>query len=252
MKRGRLTKEEQLHRFKQIAWFVFTFRYATRSQLDAFAQSVIGLKYPQWLIEYTIERGFITEYKKPEFRSKIYHLTKKGKLLLKDEEPNIIHYHFENRHAGINTFSHHNLVVESYFLLIKRLEISKWICEWALRANLRRREKIPDGLIILHNDTKIALEAETSYKTRSALKTWVVLYRYDIEKAKKYDIVLVIAQDMHTYESIRYKLYSIAPEFCGSNFILTELNMLREGLCFYKGNITTLAEAFKRPCTPAL
>lgn len=252
MKRGRLTKEEQLYRFKQIVWFVFTFRYATRSQLDTFAESVIGLKYPQWLIEYSIDRGFITEYKKPEFRSKIYHLTKKGRLLLKDEEPNIIHYQFEKRHTGINTFSHHNLVVESYFLLRERLEISRWTCEWVLRANLHRREKIPDGLIMLHNDTKIALETETSYKTRSALKTWVALYRYDIERAKKYDVVLVIAQDTLTYDSIKHKLYSVAPEFCGNNFILTEINMLRQGLCFYKGNITTLTEALKRPCTSVL
>jgi hypothetical protein len=215
MKRGRLTNEEQLCRFKQLLKFIFTFRYATRKQLDTFAKLIIGLKYPQWLIEYSIKQGLITEYKKPEFRSKIYHLTRKGKSLLKLDESNINYYHFEKRHAGINTFIHHNLLVESFFLLQKRLEIKKWVCEWVLRINKHKRDKIPDGLIILQDDTKIALEVETSYKTKSALKTLVTLYRYDIEKAFKYDTVLVIAQDTPNYGSIKRKLYNISPEFEG-------------------------------------
>ena len=245
MKRGRLTKEEQLYRFKQIVKFIFTFRYATRPQLDTFSKLVIGLKYPQWLIKYSIDQGLITEYKQPEFRNKIYHLTSKGKFLIKAEEPNISHYHFEKRHAGINTFSHHNLVVESFFLLQKCLDIKKWICEWVLRINTHKRDKIPDGLIILQDDTKIALEAETSYKTRDALNIVVSLYRYDIEKASKYDAVLVVAQDTPNYESIKRKLYNIDPRFCGRNFILTEMNMLKQNLCFYHASTIALPEVFK-------
>ena len=245
MRRGRLTREEQTQRFKQLARFIFTFRYATRPQLDTFAKIVMGIKYPQWLIEFSIDQGLITEYKRPEFRGKIYHLTRKGKALIKTDEPNIDRYHFEKRHAGVNTFIHHNLLVESFLLLQKRLEIKKWICEWVLRINTHKRDKIPDGLIILQDDTKIALEAETSYKTRGALNVWVTLYRYDIEKAGKYDVVLVIAQDMPAYESIRRKLYDINPVFCGRSFIITEVNMLKENLCFYQDNLMALKEALR-------
>ena len=244
MRRGRLTRAEQTQRFKQLAKFIFTFRYATRPQLDAFARIVMGIKYPQWLIEFTIERGFITEYKQQEFRSKIYHLTRKGKALIKPEEPNIDRYHFEKRHAGINTFIHHNLIVESFFLLQKRLEIKQWICEWVLRINTHKRDKIPDGLIMLQDDTKIALEVETSYKTKGSLGVWVTLYRYDIEK-NKYDVVLVVAQDMPTYESVKRKLYSLDQWFCGRSFIITEVNMLKENLCFYQDNLMALKEALR-------
>ena len=245
MKRGRLTRVEQAQRFKQLARFIFTFRYATRPQLDTFARVCLGLNYPQWLIEFTIEQGFITEYRQAEFRSKIYHLTLKGKAFIKPEEPNIDRYHFEKRHAGVNTFIHHNLIVESFFLLQKRLDIKQWICEWVLRINTHKRDKIPDGLIMLQDGTKIALEAETSYKTRSALNVWVTLYRYDLEKAFKYDVVLVIAQDMPAYESIRRKLYDINPVFCSRSFIITEVNMLRKDLCFYQDNLMALKEALR-------
>ena len=156
---------------------------------------VIGYKLSPVVNRVHHRAGLYYRIQATEFRSKIYHLTRKGKALIKPEEPNIDRYHFEKRHAGINTFIHHNLIVESFFLLQKRLEIKQWICEWVLRINTHKRDKIPDGLIILQDDIRIALEAETSYKTRGALDVWVTLYRYDIEKAGKYDVVLVIAQD---------------------------------------------------------
>ena len=246
MRRGRLTRAEQTQRFKQLAKFIFTFRYATRPQLDTFARACVGLKYPQWLVEFTIEQGLITEYKQAEFRSKIYHLTRKGKALIKPEEPNIDRYHFEKRHAGVNTFIHHNLIVESFFLLQKRLEIKQWICEWVLRINTHKRDKIPDGLIILQDDIRIALEAETSYKTKGSLDVWVTLYSYDIEKVGKYDVVLVIAQDNRTHESIKTKLYSLNQWFCSRSFIITEVNMLKQNLCFYQNKSMTLQEAVKQ------
>ena len=245
MKKGRLTKEEQLRRFRLLLKFIFTFRYATRKQLDSFSKLVIGLKYPQWLVEYSIKQGLIIEYKEPEFRSKIYHLTRKGKSLLKTEEPKVSYYHFEKRHAGMNTFGHHNLLVESFFLLQKHLEIKEWVCEWVLRINKYRKDKIPDGLIILSHGAKIALEVETSYKTKEAWKTVVALYRYDIEKISRYDAVLIVAQEALNYESIKHKLYKINPEFCGRNFILTEVTMLEQGMCFYQNKLIHLEEAIK-------
>jgi DNA-binding MarR family transcriptional regulator len=244
MQKGRLTKEEQGRRFKLLIKFIFTFRYATRKQLDGFARLIIGLRHPQWLVDYSIKQGLITSYQEPVSRSKIYHLTRKGKKLIKIEEPKVSHYHFEKRHAGMNTFGHHNLLVESFFLLQKQLKIKEWICEWVLRINKHKRDKIPDGLIILLNGAKIAMEVETSYKTKEAWKMVVTLYRYDIEKISKYDAVLIVAQDMLNYEGIKRKLYTISPEFCGKNFILTEVSMLGQGICFYQTKTMSLTEAF--------
>jgi hypothetical protein len=245
MKKGRITKEEQLRRFRLLLKFIFTFRYATRKQLDTFAKLVIGLKYPQWLVEYSIKQGLISSYQESVSRSKIYHLIRKGKSLIKNEEPQINYYHFEKKHAGINTFNHHNLLVESFFLLQKHLEIKEWVCEWVLRINKHKRDKIPDGLLILQDGINLALEVETSYKTKEAWRTVVTLYRYDIEKVSRYDAVLVVAQDTLNYESIKTKLYNLAPGFCASNFILTELSMLGHGLCFYQADTRNLAEAFR-------
>ena len=246
MQKGRITKEEQLRRFRLLLKFIFTFRYATRKQLDAFSKLIIGLKHPQWLIDYSIKQGLITSYQEPVSRSKIYHLTRKGKKLIKPDESKVSHYHFEKRHAGMNTFGHHNLLVESFFLLQKQLEIKEWICEWVLRINKHKKDKIPDGLIILSNGTNLSLEVETSYKTRGAWKTVVTLYRCDIEKFSRYDAVLVVALDTPGYESIKAKLYSLDLRFCSRNFILTEINMLKLGLCFYQSNTMALAEAFSK------
>lgn len=243
MQKGRITKEEQARRFRLLLKFIFTFRYATRKQLDAFSKLIIGLKHPQWLVDYSIKQGLITSYREPVSRSKIYHLTRKGKKLIKIDEPKVSHYHFEKRHAGMNTFGHHNLLVESFFLLQKQLQIQEWVCEWVLRINKHKKDKIPDGLIILSGGAKIALETETSYKTKEAWRTIVTLYRYDIEKISKYDAVLVVADTSLNYESIKTKLYSINPKFCAGSFILTEINMLQQGLCFYQASTMTLLEA---------
>ena len=243
MKKGRLTKEEQARRFRLLLKFIFTFRYATRKQLDAYSRLIIGLKHPQWLVDYSIKQGLITSYFEPVSRSKIYHLTKKGKKMLKAEEPQVNYYHFEKRHAGMNTFGHHNLLVESFFLLQKQFEIKEWICEWVLRINKRKKDKIPDGLLILQNDTNLALEVETSYKAREAWRTVVILYRYDIEDISRYDAVLIVAQDRLGYESIKAKLYGIKPNFCNRHFILTEVNMLQQGLCFYQQGVRLITEA---------
>jgi len=245
MNRGRINKEEQLRRFMLLLKFIFTFRYATRKQLSVFSKLIIGLNDPQWLIDYSLKQGLITSYEEPLSRRHIYHLTRRGKKLIKKEEPMIRYYHFEKKHTGMNTFNHHNLLVETFFLLQKQLPIKDWICEWVLRIDKSRKDKIPDGLMILTDDKRIALEAETSYKTKEALRTVVSLYCYDIEECSRYSAVLVIAQDMLTYESIKDKLYDIDPEFSINAFILTEINILKQGFCFYQTKIMALTEALK-------
>lgn len=165
--KGRLTKEEQERRFKLLCRFIFIFRYATRKQLDMFVESILNIKYPQWLIQYAQKQGLIKNYSDPVFRVKIYYLAKKGKDLLYQNELLIEYYRFEKDYAGLNTFEHHNLLVESFLLLQKQLAIKEWVSEWAVRIGKKKGDKLPDGLIKLNDGLKLALEAETSYKTFS-------------------------------------------------------------------------------------
>lgn len=239
--KGRLFKEEQEYRFKTLCRFIFAFRYATRKQLNEFSQSMLDIKYPQWLIEYAQKQGLIKSFSVPIFIGKIYYLTHKGKELLYHIEPSIEYYRFEKSYAGLNTFEHHNLLVESYFLLQKQLRIREWICEWVLRIGKRKGDKLPDGLIKLSTGLQIALEAETSYKTLSAWQWVVKRYSYDI-KTKRYHAVLIIAKHKNSLDGIILKLTNINPELYKKAFILTEPAMLKRGECFYQDKIGSLEE----------
>ncbi|MFA5200543.1 MAG: hypothetical protein WC442_06575, partial [Candidatus Omnitrophota bacterium] len=78
MAKGRITKKEQEYRIRELLRFIFIFRFATREQLYEFSQKMLGLSYPRWLVDYSIERGFITVYYEPNLRIKVYYLTKRG------------------------------------------------------------------------------------------------------------------------------------------------------------------------------
>ena len=245
MKKGRLILEERDRRIRQLLRFIYTFRYVTRKQLDMFIRLNTNLVSSQWSIEHTVKQGFINAYYEPSFNAKIYYLTKKGKEFIRLNEAHIEHYHFEKRHAGINTFDHHNMLVDAYFFLKSHLDIKSWICEWSLRIGKDRKDKIPDGLVILPSGLRIALEAETSYKTLEAWKTVVELYSYDIEDAAIYQGVLIIAATRIDYDGIKTKLFSLDPDFCSKRFILSDLGMLELGMCFYQDKSIHLEEAFK-------
>lgn len=213
--------------------------------MDVFVQLEMNIKYPQWLIEYTLKQGYMTAYYNSAFRAKIYYLTQAGKDLLHNDEPLIEHYHFEKSLAGVNTFIHHNVLIEVYFLLKSHLNIKEWICEWVIRTGRKRREKIPDALIILTDGAKVALEVETRYKKLSVLKSLIRRYSYDIEKASKYHYVLIAAHSRPNYEGLRKRLFTLSPEFCSKKFILTDVGMLEQGMCFYQESPRHLEEAFE-------
>jgi len=244
MKRGRLTKEEQAHRIKSLLLFIYTFRYATRKQLEIFIKVVMNLSSTQWLIDYSKKAGFIDSYYEPLFKTKIYHLTYKGRETIGDQAL-VEHYHFEKAHAGLNTFIHHNNMIEAFILLKSHLDIKEWVCEWDLRRGKRPGEKIPDGMITLANGLNIALEVETRYKTLGILKTFVKKYRYDIEKVPKYNCLMVIASSRFNYEGLRRRFYNIAPEFCSRFLILSDLSMLELGMCYYQAKMMHIEEALK-------
>jgi len=239
--KGRLTKVEQERRFKLLCGFIFIFRYATRKQLDMFVESILNIKYPQWLIQYAQKQGLIKNYSDSVFRVKIYYLAKKGKDLLYHNEPLIEYYRFEKDYAGLNTFEHHNLLVESYFLLQKQLEIKEWVSEWAVRVGKKKGDKLPDGLIKLSDGLKLALEAETSYKTFSIWRWIVKRYRYDI-KWNIYHAVILIAAHKHSLEGIILKLSNINQELCNKAFIFTYPAMLKTGECFYQNKERSIQE----------
>ena len=244
MKRGRLTKEEHTRRIKSLLIFIYTFRYATRKQLEMFIQVIMNLSYTRWLIDYSFREGFINAYQEPLFKTKIYYLTYKGKEMICDQAM-VEHYHFEKSHAGLNTFIHHNNMIEAFIILKSHLNIKEWVCEWDLRKGKRAGEKIPDGLIMFTDGMTVALEVETRYKKLGILRSFVKRYRYDIEKISRYHCVLVVASSRFNYEGLRARLYNLAPEFCSKALILADLGMLELGMCFCQNKLIHLEEAIR-------
>ena len=243
MKKGRITKEERADRIKSLLIFIYTFRYATRKQLELFIQVVMNLSARK-LIDCTVKERFINAYYEPLFKTKIYYLTYKGKEMI-CEQAMVEDYYFEKSYAGLNTFIHHNNIIEAFMLLKSHLSIKEWVCEWDLRRGKRAGEKIPDGLITLEEGINMALEVETRYKTLGILKTFIKRYRYDIEKISRYHCLLVIASSRFNYDGLRMRLYNIAPEFCSKFLILADLGMLELGMCYYQSKLIHLEEAVK-------
>jgi len=244
MKRGRLTKEEQTQRIKALLIFIYNFRYATRKQLEMFIQVIMNLSFTRWLIDHSFREGFINAYYEPLFKTKIYYLTYKGKEMICDQVM-VEHYCFEKAHAGLNTFIHHNSMIEAFFLLRSHLNIKEWVPESALRQGKKSGEKIPDGLVSFANGINAALEVETRYKKLGVLRSFVKKYRYDIEKISRYHCVLMITSNRLNYDGLKTRLYNIAPEFCSKAFILADMGMLELGMCFYQGKLTHIEESIK-------
>ena len=243
MRKGRLIQEEQDKRIRFLAGFIFNFRYATLGQIHTFIQSVMGLTYARRLASYSLKKGYINNYYEPTFKTKIFYLTQKGRDLLFGEEALIGYYHFEKSLAGVNTFIHHNMLIQVYFLLKRHLDIKEWVCEWVLRVGKKKREKIPDALVILPDGIKIALEVESRYKSLAVLKSFVTMYRYDVEKVSRYDAVLIVASSRLQHEGLKRRLFNFAHEFCSKRFVLSDLEMLEHGMCFYQGDVMHIEEA---------
>ena len=244
MKRGRLSKEEQANRIRQLLSFIFIFRYATREQLDMFIKSTSGVLRPKRIIETSLSRGYIKRYYKSRLKRYIYHLSDEGKGLLHRHEPYIEYYKFNSRYATLNTFEHHNFLIEVFFMLRARLEIKEWTSEWVLRKDSSKWEKFPDGQITLPSGLKIAIEAENSYKNVSDWKDFIYRYSHDIERKPRYDAVFIIPLNKDYLTGIIVKLFNFAPDFAASRFIFTDIEMLKRDECFYGNEIYPLKDVF--------
>lgn len=249
MKKGRLTIEEQEYRFKFLTEFVFIFRYATRPQLNLYAQTAIKLRYPQRLIEYVLNKGYLGRYYESKFMTKIYFLTQKAEELLYADQPLIEHYSFEKGSVGESNFLKHNLLVDAYLLLNKYIEVSlrKWHSGWLLRRlNKQGLRRIPDALFETADSKKISVEVITEHTGLDSLKHMVRFYQAEIENNHNYQAVLIIASCAYRYEHLRKYLFAITPGFCPKAFILTEPEMLEQsGCCLYQDKLRVIEEAFK-------
>lgn len=223
MRKGRVRKEEQKRRIKLLLRFIFTFKYATRKQADIFIQEIMNMTYTRRLIAYCLKEGYLKSCRERWSKTKIYYLTKKGTDFIYEEE----------------CFS------EVYFKLKKLLIIKEWFCAWVLRIGEHKRALIPDSVIVLQSGTVIALEIETQVKKLSELKHLIDIYRYDIDKKPKYNALLMVIEYKFDYEGIKKRLFHLAPEFCSRAFILADLDMFNQGLCFYANEVRSLEEAFK-------
>ena len=245
MRKGRVTKEEQKRRIKLLLRFIFTFRYATRKQLDMFIQLVINMTYTRRLIAYSLRKGYLKACCESRSKTKIYYLAQKGTDFIYEEECLAKDYRFEKSCLGVNTYMQHNMMVEAYFQLKKHMVIKEWACAWILRIGEHRRAMVPDSFIVLQFGTVIALEIETQSKKLSELKRMIDIYRYDIDEKSKYQGVLMIIEYKFDYEGIKKRLLHLAPEFCSRAFVLADLDMFNQGLCFYANEVRSLEEAFK-------
>ena len=245
MGKGRVTKEEQARRIKLLLRFIFTFKYAIRQQLDMFIKQIINMTYTRRLIVYCLRKGYIKSCRELLSKAKIYYLTKKGKDFIYEEEVLVNDYRFEKSCLGVNTFIQHNIVVEVYFQLKKRLIVKEWACAWILRIGKHKRALVPDSFIVLQFGTVIALEIETQAKKLSELKRMIDIYRYDIDKKPKYNAVLMVIEYKLVYESIKKRLFYLAPEFCSRAFILADIDMFKQGLCFYQNEVRGVEDVFK-------
>lgn len=247
MKKGRLPKQEQILRIKLLLEFIFVFRYATRPQLNLFAQTIMKIHYPQRLIEYTLKHGYLDRYYEPKFKTKIYFLTEKAKDLLFDDKPLIKYYGFEKTNIGENNFTEHSLLMDTYFRLNSYTEVSLkgWSCKWFLRRiNEQTRGMIPSASFIIADSKKIAVETVIQHKDIVSLKHMVTFYQSEIEKHYKYHVVLVVASCSNQYEYLKKYLFAINPSFCSKAFILTELGMLEQsGCCLYQNKLMVIEKA---------
>ncbi|MFZ2938539.1 MAG: hypothetical protein WA066_07575 [Candidatus Omnitrophota bacterium] len=86
MRKGRITKEEQGRRIKLLLRFIFTFKYATRKQLDMFIQTIMNMTYTRRFIAYSLRKGYLKACYEPLYKTKIYYLAQKGTDFIYEEE----------------------------------------------------------------------------------------------------------------------------------------------------------------------
>ena len=160
----------------------------------------------------------------------------------------IEHYSFEKGNIGENSFLEYNLLIDTYFLLNRYIEVGlkKWQSGWLLRRlDKQRVGTIPDAPFVTADSKKIAVETVIEHKGLASLRHTVTFYQSEIEKNYKYHAVLVVASCSNQYEYLKKYLPAINPSFCSKAFILTELGMLEQGICFYQDKLRVIEEVLR-------
>jgi len=245
MEKGRITRAEHNRRLRVLLQFIFQFRYANKTQLLSYAQAVIKLSHPRWLVEHSQEEGYTQAYFDPQFQTKIYYLTEKAKTFIYEQETRLAYYDFDKRYVGVNTFFRQDILIETYLLFNKFFNISlkDFTSRWLLRIGKNRRESSPDALITFPCGLKIAVQIETHRKNLGDCRRLIDWYRYYIFKTATYHALLFIYRDNESYLSLEKRLFFLAPHFAKDAFIFTEPDRLKLGGCFYQGEAKDLIQA---------
>lgn len=249
-RKGGFTKEESLRRIGLFLEPVFIFRYCTRVQLMDIGKEVLGFLSVRWMIDYCVKKGYLRVHSDVDFGVKSLYLTPVGQALIKQRsqigadwpvekrDKLILRGRFDKRYANMINFRHHNLLVGGYLSLAKQFEIKTCISDWMLRANKFRVKIIPDSLVEF-DGLKIAVEAEALPRRLERWKTTIKKY-HEYIGAGNVQGVLIIAANSIIYETIRNRIFFAYPfyrNFSMKAIIITTLDMLKEGKCFYHNQI---------------
>src|SRR3989338_846751 len=245
---GRFNKEESLRRIKLFLEPVLIFKYCTRSQLMEIGKEILGFLAVRWMVDYYVETGYLAVHRDTDFGVDIFYLTPKSKVLLKQKEKEgwmrekweklVARYSFDRRYANMINFRHHNLLVGGYLGLAKQVAIKAYTSDWMLRGERFKAKIIPDAIVECEG-LKIAVEAEILPRKLELWKTTIKKY-HDYVAVGNVQGVLIIALNNAIYENIRNRIFfaSLAHRnFSMRTMVITTLDMLKEGRCFYHNQI---------------
>ncbi len=246
--RGGFKKEESLRRIRLFLEPVLMFKYCTREQLMGIGKEILGFLSVRWMVDYCVKTGYLAVYKDTDFGVDIFYLTPKAKVLLKQKEEEVwprekweelvARYSFDRRYANMINFRHHNLLVGGYLGLAKQVAIKTYTSDWMLRGGKFKIKLIPDAIVECEG-LKIAVEAETLSRKLERWKATIKKYQ-DYVAAGNVQGVLIIAGNNAIYENIRNRIFFSSfgrRDFSMKTMMITTLEMLKEGKCFYHNQI---------------
>jgi len=212
--------------------FIFTFRSVTKEQIKEFAKIELGISNVRRLVEYCVREKYIGDYLAPPIEKHTYYLLERGKSLLEEEVPVEI-YRFRKGQINLASYNHDALLVEIYFLLRKFLKVQDWIGEWILRFNRKKGGCVPDGLLILNNSLRMAIELE---RTRKRMDKWRhIVRRYKVNiKAGNCQGILLVAINRSILDVMTRRVFNIVPKLTEEHFFVTTFGLLRAGKVAYK------------------
>ncbi len=249
--KGRKIKEERRKNIKEVLKFVFIFRFAFHGELHRFVIKILKLSHSQRLIEACIKEGYVLKSDLSDdakqmvlYRKKFYYLTKKGVEQLDDSVPKEIYTFRKDRHINLKVVPHNGYVIEAYFFLIQKFNNAVWISEWIMRNNVKRRVRLPDGILVVDDKVKIAVEVEKTYKTEREWKEILSRYRRNIRNSSCHG-VLIVAMD-NVFEGIKKQVHKEDKNFPNQHIFLTSFKGLAKNRLLCYENVLSLDDMVRQ------